>query len=153
MPPVSVIQIFYKDSKKDIDFRKIIKSNSEFLEMVKVEYIVYDNLNEDDILRSVKDYNFLKYYRKKFKNLKTSFQESSIFANGSKIIFLKPTDILNMDNVQQVENDRPSLLKNNLKTLDRISHDNINFENFKLLVKDEKNFLEKIQSFWYTLNI
>jgi hypothetical protein len=140
MPPISVVQILRKE---DLDYQKIILENSKFLELVKVEYIVYDNLKNHHVLKFIKNIKSARYFRKEFKDVKTSFQESAQLSTGVKIIFLRSDDVLNMENVQVLENIRPHILKSDLHKISKLKKDNFQYDHFNLLVKDKKTLWEK----------
>lgn len=142
MPPISVIQILRKEN---LDYKHIISSNSHFLEKIKVEYIVYDNLKNTEVLSFIKNFKGLRYFRQDFYNSKKSFLESSIFANGQKIIFLKSDDILTNNNVQVLEDLRPNILRKDLHKIRNLKKNDFHYDDFNLLIKDEKTFLEKIK--------
>ncbi len=145
MPPISVIQILRKEN---LGYKDIISQNSKFLGNIKVEYIVYDNLKNTEVLSFIKNFGNLKYFRQDFQNAKKSFLESSIFASGQKIIFLKSDDILTINNVQTLEEIRPNISKKDLQKISNLKKENFHYDDFNLLIKDEKTFLEKIKLFF-----
>ena len=70
MPPITVVQILRKEN---LSYQDIISQNSKFLETLKVEYIIYDNLKKTDVLGFIKKFKYPKYFRKNFKNARPHF--------------------------------------------------------------------------------
>ncbi len=145
MPPISVVHILRKEN---IDYQKIISTNADFLETLKVEYIIYDNLKSTKVLTFIKQSTYPKYFRKNFKNAKTSFLESGILASGQKIIFIKSDDTLTTKNVQELEEIRPNIFKKDLKKISKLKEEDFHYDDFNLLIKDKKTCWEKIKLFF-----
>lgn len=146
MSNISVIQIFRKSPGNPSE---IILENAKFLANQEVEYFVYDNLSDFEILKKVgasplKE-SKIKYFRKGFISLKTSFIESGLLSSGEKIIYLKENDVLNMSNVEILEATRPNILKKDFRRITQIKNNNFKFDLFNLLIKEKKTFLEKIK--------
>lgn len=145
MPNISVIQILRKEKlENNLNYKKVISENFNFLKSVNVEYIVYDNLKSFEILEFIKNYD-IKYFRKDFKNTKTSMLESGMLADGIKLIYLKSNDILNFENVEQLEKIRPNLMKKDLKKVGNLKQENFSYDDFNLLIKDNKTIFEKVK--------
>ena len=142
MPPITVVQILRKEN---LSYQDIISQNSKFLETLKVEYIIYDNLKKTDVLGFIKKFKYPKYFRKNFKNAKTSLLESGILANGQKIIFLKSDDLLTSENVQKLEKVRPNILRKDLRKVSLIKKEDFHYDDFNLLIKDKKTLWEKLK--------
>lgn len=145
MPPISVIHILRKES---LNYQDNILSNSKFLETIKVEYIVYDNLKKTEVLSFIKQVKNVKYFRKDFKNAKTSFLESGLLANGQKIIFLKSDDYLTTENVQKLEEIRPNILRKDLRKIASLKNEDFHYDDFNLLIKENKSTWEKLKLFF-----
>ncbi len=148
MPIISIIQILRREG---LNYSKIIPENKSFFDSLssgnqtKIEYIVYDNLKSQDVLKFVKSLEDVKYIRKTFLNVKNTFLEAGQLASGEKIIFLKSDDILNLSNVEHLEKIRPNILKKDLAKINNIKKEDFNYDSFNLLTKDQKSFWEKIK--------
>lgn len=151
MTQISIVHILRKEN---LEYKSIILQNKAFLDSVdtekekKLEYIVYDNLESYEVLGFIKKIASIKYFRKSFLNLKTSLLESGLLASGQKIIFLKSDDILTLENVQTLEVRRPNILKKDLKKISLLQKENFKFDEFNLLIKEEKTVWEKLKLFF-----
>lgn len=141
---ISVIQIIRMDN---MDHKNVIIKNSQFLKSVGVEYIVYDTLEKFHVLKFIRDIPHVKYYRYENQNLTSAFAEAGTLALGKKIIYLKSDDILNMDNVEFLEKVRPNLYKDELHKISRIKTDNFKYDNFHILIKEDRNIFDYIKIF------
>lgn len=112
---------------------------------MNVEYLVYDNLKSDVVLKFIKTTTSVKYFRKDFLNSKTSFLESGLMALGDRIIYLKSEDKLTMENVEYLEKVRPNILKQDLRKIANLKNPDFKYDNFNLLVKENKTLWEKIK--------
>lgn len=151
MIQISIVQVLRKEG---LDYEKIVLQNKAFLDSVdtekekKLEYIVYDNLESYKVLGFVKNIAGLKYFRKTFQNLKTSLLEAGLLTNGQKIIYLKSDDVLTLDNVQKIETTRPHILRKDLKKISELQKDNFKYDEFNLLIKENKTLWEKIKLYF-----
>lgn len=143
MQKPSVVQIF---RKPDLNYENIIQSNSKFLKEVDVEYLVYDNLEKFEILDFIKNFPDVRYVRKEFKNLKTSFLDCGLLATNPKIIYLNSEDIINYNNAELLEKIRPSIFKKDLKKVSELKWENFKYDDFNFLMKENKTILEKIKT-------
>jgi hypothetical protein len=149
MSKLSIIQILRLDNIKN--YQEIIVANAKFLHdinksgLMNVEYLVYDNLKSDVVLKFIKTTTSVKYFRKDFLNSKTSFLESGLMALGDRIIYLKSEDKLTMENVEYLEKVRPNILKQDLRKIANLKNPNFKYDNFNLLVKENKTLWEKIK--------
>lgn len=142
MSKITIIQILRKPG---IDYKKIIRENTAFLERLNLEYIIYDNLKTYEVLEFIKENNFVKYFRKDFKSVKHSMLESGMLANGINILYLKSDDILTNENVERVETTRPGILRKDLKKIADLTVENFKYHDFDLVMKEKKNFFEKFR--------
>lgn len=142
MSQITVIHIL---RKAGIDYQKIIHNNANFLHTLNVDYLIYDNLESFEVLKIIKNIENLSYVRKVFTNLKQTFLESGLLANGEKVIYLKSDDILNMQNVEILEKERPNILKKDLLKINNIKNLNFKYSEFNLLIKENKTFWEKLK--------
>lgn len=146
MPNISVVQVLRKDPlEMKTSYREIISQNSLLLHGFSVEYIVFDQLPSMEVVRFIRDYRGLKYYRKDFTTLKQSFLEALHLANGKKVIFLKSGDILTQENVEQMEKVRPNIFKKDVQKLKDLMRENFKYDDFNLLMKENKTFTDKIK--------
>jgi len=142
MTQITVVQILRNE---DLEYKKVILNNSLFLNALKVEYIVYDNLKTSAVLKFIKDIKEVKYFRKNFANIKQSFLETGLLASGDKILYLKSDDLLSMENIEKIEKERPNIFKNELKKISKIKKDDFKYADFNLLIKEKKTFFERLR--------
>lgn len=147
MYKISVIQVLRLEPKNSLpNYEKIISENNLFLQTHNVEYIIYDNLKSFDVLKFIKNTPHLKYFRKDFSNSRNSFLESGMLSSGEKIIFLKSEDILSVENVERLEKERPNILKKDLKKISNLKKSDFHYDDFNLLIKENKTFFEKLKT-------
>ena len=142
MSNISVIQIF---KQKGIKTEQTIKTNSDFLENFDVEYLVYDNTQESEILRFIKKNPYTIYVKEKFESITRSILTSASLAKGSRLIFLEENDTLSLENVEQIEKNRLNLLHDEVKKINGLGLKNPELNDIYLYFKKEKTFSEKIK--------
>jgi hypothetical protein len=142
MTQITVVQILRNE---ELEYKKVILNNSLFLNALKVEYVVYDNLKTSAVLKFIKDIKEVKYFRKNFANIKQSFLETGLLASGDKILYLKSDDLLSMENIEKIEKERPNIFKNELKKISKIKKDDFKYADFNLLIKEKKTFFERLR--------
>jgi hypothetical protein len=131
--------------RSGLDYQKILENNYRFLSSTSVEYIVYDALPDYKVLEFIKKYPKIRYVRKSFLNTRACMLETGLLSSGEKLIYLKSADIVTPENVTELETIRPNILRKDLKKIASIKRENFSYDNFNLLIKENKSIWEKLK--------